>query len=773
MIKKLIISIIVICGVLGSLPATAGVPGTELYLVSTARTSGAQGSQWYTKVWIHNLSRTDEAQITVAYLPRNQSNPNPMLQSLSLQARETLTLEDIFLDLFGMQQAAGALRFESNLKIAVSARIYNLTADGIKESQGQFMAAMPVELGLGLNESTSISGITQPPDGSFRCNFALLECGGASAEAKVTLYNGDGTALATQRYQLSPFEARQFRLEDLKSDLSVDGGRLVIKVSSGSGKILGLASNVANGTISQDPSTLEMEFPLEQTTSGGGDITAVYATAGLEGGGDSGDVSLGIADGGVSASKISAQAVTTPKISPAGSSSGQILTSTGSGVAWQDPPSGSGNGDITAVTAGEGLTGGGTTGDVTLSVADQGITSAKIAEGAVTSNKIGTSQVLTANIGGHVVTQDKLSAYGGSNGQVLGTDGSNLVWTDVSGFSLPYAGSVSTGTNTDAFYLANSGGGRAMTLVSQSDTALWTNSTDGISIDARSSTNFAITATSNGNHAIRASAPGSQTDGVYATSGHNGVYGEGGSTGVFGKTNSSTGTGVYGWAAGGGSDSDGVFGYNTDGNGVQGRTTGGNGVLGRAFAAYGVGVGGINQEGGYAGLFTGNLGVQGNLSKSGGSFKIDHPLQPETKFLYHSFVESPDMKNIYDGNITTDEQGFAIVKLPEWFEALNEDFRYQLTVIGSFAQAIIAEEIRDNRFTIRTNKPNTKVSWQVTGIRHDRWAEAHRIPVVQEKTEREIGHFIHPELWNQPPEKSIIAADFPAMYRQMQESADR
>src|SRR6202023_673525 len=89
-------------------------------------------------------------------------------------------------------------------------------------------------------------------------------------------------------------------------------------------------------------------------------------------------------------------------------------------------------------------------------------------------------------------------------------------------------------------------------------------------------------------------------------------------------------------------------------------------------------------SGPYAGYFagnanvTGNLSVGGTLSKAAGSFKIDHPLDPENKYLYHSFVESPDMMNIYNGNVVLDANGQAIVQMPDWFEALNQDFRYQL-----------------------------------------------------------------------------------------------
>jgi trimeric autotransporter adhesin len=150
-----------------------------------------------------------------------------------------------------------------------------------------------------------------------------------------------------------------------------------------------------------------------------------------------------------------------------------------------------------------------------------------------------------------------------------------------------------------------------------------------------------------------------------------------------------------------------------------------------------------------------NLNVTNSLSKPGGSFKIDHPLDPANKYLYHSFVESPDMMNVYNGNVVTDQRGLATVILPDYFEALNRDFRYQLTVIGQFAQAIVAEEIAGNRFVIRTSKPSVKVSWQVTGIRHDAYADAHRIQVEVEKPPQEQGHYLHPELFGASEERAV------------------
>jgi hypothetical protein len=163
----------------------------------------------------------------------------------------------------------------------------------------------------------------------------------------------------------------------------------------------------------------------------------------------------------------------------------------------------------------------------------------------------------------------------------------------------------------------------------------------------------------------------------------------------------------------------------------------------------------------------GNVAVTGNLSKGGGSFKIDHPLDPANKYLYHSFVESPDMMNIYNGNVTTDANGEATVTLPDYFEALNRDFRYQLTVIGQFAQAIVASKIQVNSFTIKTDKPSVEVSWQVTGIRKDSYANANRIPIEEDKPAVERGHYLHPAAFNQPEEKSVEWARHPEMMKRM------
>jgi hypothetical protein len=59
-----------------------------------------------------------------------------------------------------------------------------------------------------------------------------------------------------------------------------------------------------------------------------------------------------------------------------------------------------------------------------------------------------------------------------------------------------------------------------------------------------------------------------------------------------------------------------------------------------------------------------------------------------------------------------------------------------------------------------------KVSWQVTGIRQDAWANKNRIKVEEDKPEIERGHYLHPEAFGQPEERSIDWARQPEVMRQ-------
>jgi hypothetical protein len=217
----------------------------------------------------------------------------------------------------------------------------------------------------------------------------------------------------------------------------------------------------------------------------------------------------------------------------------------------------------------------------------------------------------------------------------------------------------------------------------------------------------------------------------------------------------------------------GVFGKATKKGGVVGESVSGDGMGGIACASCS-GAAAVVGEGGLAGSFGGNVIVTNNLAVSGlKQFHIDHPLDPANKYLNHFSMESNEVLNTYSGNVTTDASGTATVDLPDYFEALNKDYRYQLTVIGQFAQAIVSEEIHGNRFAIRTDKPVVKVSWQVTGVRSDAYVKAHSVPVEEAKPEQERGYFLNPDVFGQPEEKSINWLYHPDLMREARAIEER
>ncbi len=199
-----------------------------------------------------------------------------------------------------------------------------------------------------------------------------------------------------------------------------------------------------------------------------------------------------------------------------------------------------------------------------------------------------------------------------------------------------------------------------------------------------------------------------------------------------------------------------VFGGNINGGYFSSGKNNGTGVTGicdsgpSAWGVYG------KSSSGYAGWFDGKVHITGQLSKGSGSFRIDHPLDPENLYLSHSFVESPEMMNVYNGNVILDAYGEATVELPEYFEALNRDFRYQLTCLGGFAPVYVAEEISGNRFRIAGGSAGLKVSWQVTGVRNDPYALENPIIVEEEKPEAERGTYLHPKAYGRPDSQSVV-----------------
>jgi hypothetical protein len=181
-----------------------------------------------------------------------------------------------------------------------------------------------------------------------------------------------------------------------------------------------------------------------------------------------------------------------------------------------------------------------------------------------------------------------------------------------------------------------------------------------------------------------------------------------------------------------------------DAIGVKGVSTP---ASGKGYGVYGSG----NLYGVYA---NGNLGSNGTKS-----FAIDHPMDPENKILKHYSMESPEVLNVYRGNIVLDANGEATVQLPDYFHSINKEFSYVLTPIGAQANLYVKTEVdQQGTFRIAGGVAGLKVSWYVYADRNDPYVKQYpeSTEVVVQKQPYQVGKYLRPELYGQPEEKGIF-----------------
>ncbi len=422
---------------------------------------------------------------------------------------------------------------------------------------------------------------------------------------------------------------------------------------------------------------------------------------------------------------------------------------------------GTGAGTITGVTAGTGLTGGGTSGKVTLNL-NTGTIPTLAGNNSFTGPdtfKVSLYEDLDVNIDNTNANSGGISPglrLGSASGEGMAskrTAGGNQYGVDLyTGYSprlsINASGQVAIGTGAAFPAVAQ--------LQVQSASGDGGDFTAGISPDGIGG--FGLNATGGSVDNSHAAGAGGVFTGGSGADGGNGIFGEGGN-GSAGNGGGDAGNGVEG--VGGDGDVEGGYGgYFEGGNSNTATGYAGDGI----FAQYGS----ASRAYGYSGLFVGNVQVTGTISADEKDFKIDHPADPANKYLVHASIESSELVNIYSGNVTTDEFGLATVQLPDWFEVENSDFRYQLTVVdGRFAQAVVSKKIENHQFTIHTNASHVEVSWQITGVRQDAYAKAHPLVVEQAKPANERGFYMHPELYGQPGEKQTEWGRHPKMMRHL------
>ncbi len=468
-------------------------------------------------------------------------------------------------------------------------------------------------------------------------------------------------------------------------------------------------------------------------------ITSIVAGDGLVGGGAVGVVDLKIdedavetdmiADGAITADKIANESIDGEKIivstiklsklNTDAAAEGEVLGFDGTSAVWKMESGGVEPGGITNLELAEDAV-------ETINILDEVVTLAKLAAESVDGSKIVPLSVISGNIEAAAistskiedaaVTPDKIDSDGALTGQSLQFDGSAVVW----GSGSVLDGSIDTDQLADLSVTSEKVAAGAITTGKIEAGAVTTAKLDATSVTTAKLEAGAVTEAKLGDLAVSNDKLGA--DAVLTKN-------------ILDGTISPVDLDPTGAVAGDVLKFDGIsIAWSADA------------AAEREGSIDGLPMASVAADGSL--IIEGDLRVSGNVEKGAGSFKIDHPLDPENKYLYHSFVESDDMLNIYNGNVYLDSEGRAVVSMPDWFEALNTEFRYQLTTIGGFAPVFIEKEIEQGSFTISGGTSGMKISWQVTGVRKDPYSNLNRIPVEQDKPAEMKGKLLHEEAYN-------------------------
>jgi len=262
--KKAILTLVT---VLLAAPVLAVVAGTDLYIPAVGHALGASvngvQAHWRADIWIFDPSATQTASVNVYLLLRGQANPNPAVQTFTINPGDTLYLPDVVGVTFNQQSTYGGLRITSNTPVVVTGVSYDANVTVVNKglgSTGQFFSGAPADSAIGAGNWTDVIGLDQDAQttaGTWRSNLAFVETTGNPVDLSVQRLDASGNVVGSIPYHLDGREVNQINYV-ITSIVNTTGTNQRVRVTAtgGTGAVVVAGSRINNAT--GDPSTVEM-----------------------------------------------------------------------------------------------------------------------------------------------------------------------------------------------------------------------------------------------------------------------------------------------------------------------------------------------------------------------------------------------------------------------------------------------------------------------------------------------------------------------------------
>ena len=212
----------------------------DLFLPVAGNLRAASGREFRTVVWITNLAERP-ARVRITFLERHPLSAAPRPMTVDLAAGQTIEVDDVPLRL-GRPGVVGALHFESDVRVAVTARIFS------PDAIGEGLNAVSADAGLNHGDEGVITGVQLDSSAGVRETTYLIEMSGRPAGVLVTLRDANGRPIAHDNLLLEAYEHRTLRIAEFARANLVRNGSIAVRVTGGSGSVYALGLQIPSPT---------------------------------------------------------------------------------------------------------------------------------------------------------------------------------------------------------------------------------------------------------------------------------------------------------------------------------------------------------------------------------------------------------------------------------------------------------------------------------------------------------------------------------------------